>query len=229
MSNYNLTMFVLASEIRPMQHMVKMVQARTLFLQRTVGDETGDDEPHMDNSKILDLTRRLEEMEAHVADTAENAEKSEFGSPEIVVAQASAQATSDLKKSIQPELDALNRAVRRYEKRTTISALQTEARLQDLETRLRDVVVLAAAAQRNADKQPRNFIVILVNWACGAVVIPLQYVMYILTLPSKALHLATSGFRRLVGSKRSRYSREPKAARHGGNLRPRERKAKAAT
>lgn len=73
---------------------------------------------------------------------------------EINVAKASA--IAETRKCLQPELDALNRAVRRYEKRTTISSLQTEARLQDLECRLKDVVVLAAAAQRNAEQQPKT-------------------------------------------------------------------------
>ena len=35
-SNYNLTIFVLASELRPMAHLVKLIQARTLHLQRVV-------------------------------------------------------------------------------------------------------------------------------------------------------------------------------------------------
>jgi len=47
---------------------------------------------------------------------------------------------------LQPELDALNRAVRRYEKRATLQAFQTESRLKDIESRLNDAVSLAAAA-----------------------------------------------------------------------------------
>lgn len=148
-SNYNMTIFLLASEIRPLSHLVKLIQARTLHLQRVVASGVLDDNK-IDTSKVLDIAKRLEELEAHVADTAEDAQKKTDGSSERTLVQA----TLDMRKTIQPELDALNRAVRRYEKRTTISALQTEARLQELESRLKDVVVLAAAAQRNAENAP---------------------------------------------------------------------------
>ena len=53
---------------------------------------------------------------------------------------------SETRRTLQPELDALNRAVRRYEKRATLQAFQTESRLKDIESRLNDAVSLAAAA-----------------------------------------------------------------------------------
>jgi len=225
-SNYNLSVFLLASEIRPLSHLVKMVQARTLFLQRVVNAEILDDDTKLDNTKLLDLLGRLEELEAHVADSAEHAAENAAGTSELVAAKASAQAASDLRKGIQPELDALNRAVRRYEKRTTISAIQTEARLQDLETRLKDVVVLAAAVQRNAESQPRNFIVTLTNWACGAIVLPMEYVMLILALPSKGIRTVSDLFAGVLGMKKPKSTKETKQPRHGGAIRSRERKGK---
>lgn len=223
-SNYNLTIFLLASEIRPLSHLVKLIQARTLHLQRVVASGILDDN-EIDTSKVLDIAKRLEELEAHVVDTAEDAQKKTDGSSERTLVQA----TSDMRKTIQPELDALNRAVRRYEKRTTISALQTEARLQELELRLKDVVVLAAAAQRNAENAPRNFILILMNWLCGAVVLPIQYVGVLLSLPSRSMTWLATSLSRLVGMRRSRTGKDVKASRQGSTARPRERKSKAGT
>jgi hypothetical protein len=223
-SNYNLTIFLLASEIRPLSHLVKLIQARTLHLQRVVASGILDDNK-IDTSKVLDIAKRLEELEAHVADTAEDAQKKIDGPFERTLAQA----TSDMRKTIQPELDALNRAVRRYEKRTTISALQTEARLQELESRLKDVVVLAASAQRNAENAPQNFILILMNWLCGAVVLPVQYVGFLLNLPSRSMTWLATSLSRLVGMRRSRTGKDVKASRQGSTARPRERKLKAGT
>ena len=223
-SNYNLTIFLLASEIRPLSHLVKLIQARTLHLQRVVALGILDDNK-IDTSKVLDIAKRLEELEAHVADTAEDTQKKADGSSERTLLQA----TSDMRKTIQPELDALNRAVRRYEKRTTISALQTEARLQELELRLKDVVVLAAAAQRNAENAPRNFILILMNWLCGAVVLPIQYFGVLLSLPSRSVMWLATSLSRLVGMRRSRTGKDVKASRQGSTARPRERKLKAGT
>lgn len=225
-SNYNLVIFLLASEIRPTSHLIKMIQARTLHLQRVVGSGLAN-ENKVDTSKVLDMAKRLEELEAHVADSAENAQRNIEGNPEQFTAKTVAQVTSDMRKTIQPELDALNRAVRRYEKRTTISAIQTESRLQDLESRLNDVVVLAAAAQRNAESRPRNFIVILVNWVCGAIVLPLQYLGFVLGLPPRALSWLSATLGHLLGIRRSRALKESKTSRPGSSTRIRERKAKA--
>jgi hypothetical protein len=222
-SNYNLTVFLLASEIRPLSHLLKLIQARTLHLQRVVASGLLDDNK-IDMSKVLDMAKRLEELESHVADRVEDAQQKIDGPSERTLAQA----TSDMRKTIQPELDALNRAVRRYEKRTTISALQTEARLQELESRLKDVVVLAAAAQRNAENAPRNYILILVNWLCGAVVLPIQYIGFLLGLPSRSMSWLAISLSRLLGMKRSRTGKDVKASRQGSTARPRERKSKAA-
>jgi hypothetical protein len=227
-SNYNLTVFLLASEIRPLSHLVKLIQARTLHLQHVVSLNNVDDN-NVDTSKVLDLAKRLEELEAHVADAADRSQNSTDGSPEQLAAQAIAQATSDIRKTIQPELDALNRAVRRYEKRTTISALQTEARLQELESRLKDVVVLAAAAQRNAEGAPRNFIIILVNWLCGALVLPVQYAGLLLSLPSRFTNWSATSLSRLIGPRKPRNGKDAKANRQGSTARQREWRLKIGT
>lgn len=227
-SNYNLTVFLLASEIRPLSHLVKLIQARTLHLQHVVSSNIVNDN-RVDGGKILDIAKRLEELEAHVADAADRGEDNIEGSPERLAAQTVAQAASDMRKTIQPELDALNRAVRRYEKRTTISALQTEARLQELESRLEDVVVLAAAAQRNAERATRNFVIILVNWLCGAVVLPIQYAGFLLSLPSRFMNWSATFLSRLIGTRKPRTGKDAKANRQGSTARQRERRWKAGT
>jgi hypothetical protein len=228
-SNYNLTVFLLAAELRPMSHLVKMVQARTLFLQRIVREQASQNEDKVDNNQVLDVVRRLEELEAHVADRADNANHSAANNTDLTVAKASAQATTELRKSIQPELDALNRAVRRYEKRTTISALQTESRLQDIEARLKDAMVLTAAVQRNADRRPNYYALVLVNWASAIVVIPIQYVVWALSLPSKALQNVKGQLGSYLRLGRLEIPREQRNGKSGGAPRSRERKQKSWT
>lgn len=222
-SNYNLTVFLLASEIRPISHLVKMIQARTLFLQRVVNANTNDDEHKHDTGQVIDLMKRLEELESHVADSVESSGKSVAVATDLSAAKTTAQAVTEVRKSLQPELDALNRAVRRYEKRTTISSLQTEARLQDLESRLRDVVALAAAAQRNAETQPRNFMMILLNWICALVVLPAQAVGFLLHLPIWAAQWAADFVRKSFGLKRGKSARQ---TRSGNQVKTRDRRLK---
>jgi len=224
-SNYNLTVFLLASEIRPTSHLIKMIQARTLYLQRVVKSSPVEDEKQIDPTNVLDMAKRLEELEAHVADSAVQAEKSAGREPDTASPETMAQIVADVRKSIRPELDALNRAVRRYEKRTTISAVQTEARLHDLESRLKDVVALAAAAQRSAENQPQNFM-ILINWLCGAVIVPVQLIGYLLSLPSRAFYRAVTMPAR-VFVQRTRAPRDGKGSKPGNSSQLRDRKAKS--
>lgn len=230
-STYNLTIFLLVAEIRPLSHLIKMIQRRTLFLQRTVNLEILKDHSKMDQIKHDDLLIRLEELEAHVANAIASTDvPKDIETPEAIVAKASSQASSELRRLFQPELDALNRAMRRYEKRSTVSAVQHEARMQELETRVKDVMVLAAAAHRYVDQQPRNYILILTNWVAAMIVVPARYLKIVLSLPqrllSQALLLPKRYFALLISSKRPR---EGKSTRKGPKPQSQDRDKKART
>ena len=226
-SNYNLTIFLLATEIRPLSHLVKMIQARTLFLQKVVTASLQEEAPQLDAQVVMDISKRLEELEQHIINNADRVNGTADADSETVVSKATAQAVADLRITFQPELDALNRAVRRYEKRTTVSALQTESRLQDLESQLRDVVVLAAAAQRNVDSQPRNFVFVFTNWFCGAIVLPIQWVSYFVSLPPKALKGLFNLGTQYLGFPKRKQSREKGPVRY--NSRAKERRSRIGT
>ncbi|PYI00799.1 hypothetical protein BO78DRAFT_380339 [Aspergillus sclerotiicarbonarius CBS 121057] len=195
-SNYNLTIFLLASEIRPFSHLLKMVQARTLHLQRIVTLSSEDEECKID---VLDLAKRLEELEAHVAETA----AARFSAKSPGQAQHSAQdpgvvqltvtqAAAEVRKTFQADIDALNRAVRRYEKRTAVSAYQTDSRLQTLETQMHDTLSLAAAAHRTSTRHSRNLLLTMVSWVYAAFLLPVQVFISVASLP---MHVSISCFR----------------------------------
>jgi len=225
-SNYNLMIFIMVAEIRPISHLIKMVQRRTLFLQRRANIDSLRESSRGDDQQMRDLADRLEELEAHVASRIVDSGKPKEEQPlsDELVVKASSTATSEVKKTVQPELDALNRAMRRYEKRSTISSVQIEARLQDLETRLRDVVSLAAAAQRNADRIPNNYVLILGNWVCAVIVVPVQYFLYFASLPSKALTSVVAVPKRyLFGGPRPQTAKEVRASRKSTAARSAER------
>jgi hypothetical protein len=209
-SNYNLTIFLLAAEIRPFAHLLRMVQARTLYLQRIVAASPSDDD-RIDKNKFLDLARRLEELEAHVADTAaanlcpDQTHLVQKG--QEVTQDAVAQVTSNVRKGFQPELDALNRAVRRYEKRTTLMAFQTDSRLQELETQVRDAIALAAAAQRSASDRRRSFAFILLDWTSAILVLPAQTLFSLASLPAWVAAWCLQNLKLLLGVKQRRPSK----------------------
>ncbi|RHZ49252.1 uncharacterized protein CDV56_102930 [Aspergillus thermomutatus] len=184
-SNYNLTIFLLASEIRPFAHLLRMVQARTLHLQRIVA-ASADDEEKVDPKKIKDLTKRLEELEAHVAEAAAARLPSESSNHPQDLEQLQnliSQATTEVRKGFQPEIDALNRAVRRYEKRTALTSFQTESKLQALETQMHDAIALAAAAHRSSTRRPWGTLSELFNSIYAIILLPVQIFMSLASLP----------------------------------------------
>jgi hypothetical protein len=188
-SDYNLTIFLLASELRPMAHLVKLIQSRTLHLQRIVSSNPYNSADEKGSGDVKDLSRRLEDLEARTS----IAEPPGGGDAGLNVKQ-SAVLTTEVRRSLQPDLDALNRAVRRYEKRATLQAFQTESRLLDLEARLNDAISLAAAAANNGQRQ-RGFTGIIIEWIATAIVLPFQALKAIASVPFKMI-LTLMNFRK---------------------------------
>jgi len=181
-SNYNLTIFLLASELRPMAHLVRLVMARTLHLQRVVNSNPYDNSNTKIAEETQDLVRRLEDLES-LALKVESAKGS--ASESVLTGKQSAILTLDIRRTLQPDLDALNRAVRRYEKRATLQSFQTESRLLDLEARLNDAISLAAAAANNSQK--RSVPGIAFEWLSSAVVLPFHAAGAVMSLPFKTI------------------------------------------
>ncbi|KAJ6446522.1 hypothetical protein O9K51_01295 [Purpureocillium lavendulum] len=192
-SNYNLTIFLLISELRVFSHMIKLVQARTLYLQRVVhgnpfgsplagGAGVGNDSAEV----IEDMLGRIQRLEARSAADEALALEQSAGGPDSARAKREAVVARDVRNAIQPELDALNRAVRRYEKKATLLQLQTEARFSGLDDRLDDAIALAAAAEKNSVAS-RNLVARAVESVTAVVLFPFHAMLELLVLPLRPL------------------------------------------
>ncbi|CAP98851.1 hypothetical protein E8E15_007352 [Penicillium rubens] len=201
-SNYNLTIFLLASEVRPIAHILRLIQRRTLHLQRIASSSTDPIPP----TTLQDLTKRLEELETHVAETATarlatqtdkdpllSPKEQDQTSPSLVVSAA-----LETRKTIQPDIEALNRAVRRYEKRSALFSLQTDQRFVRLETQAGDAIALAAAAKRAAESRRPNYALVLLDWACACIVVPAQIALSLVSLPGRAVSGCWDAARRML-------------------------------
>jgi hypothetical protein len=178
-SNYNLTIFILAAEVGPLSHLLKLVQARTLHLQRIVQSNPYREEM-VTPSQVQELARRVEDLEARAVLTEQTAavpSTNDHGDP-LRQAKVEAKVARDVRNAIQPELDALNRAVRRYEKKATVLATLTDARLGALDTRLNDAISLAATAAKMSSEQWSIF-----AWLGGV----LDRLLWVAMLPIQAL------------------------------------------
>ncbi|MDB5910529.1 MAG: hypothetical protein JWP34_4643 [Massilia sp.] len=213
-SDYNLTIFILAAEIHPLSHLLKLLRNRTLHLQRVVNAN-----PYVGTSPTLsqvqDMARRLAELESHAAAGLLGVS----GNGPLDLGKQSAQQNSalvrEVRNAIQPELDALNRAVRRYEKKATVLAYQTESRLGAIDTRLNDAISLAAAAAMKSASQG-SFLGWLAERTTALAMMPLRAALKVVALPFKAI---TSVLRRDKGEVADKGLRERRGGKGRSTLR----------
>ena len=215
-SDYNLTIFILAAEIHPLSHLLKLLRARTLHLQRVVtANPYRGASPTL--SQVQDMARRLADLETHAASGFPAAAPSDGGAAEQQGRQPSQQQNAllarEVRNAIQPELDALNRAVRRYEKKATVLAFQTEARFGAMDARLNDAISLAAAAAKNSVAQG-SVLGWLAERTAALAMMPVRAVFKVVALPFKA---ATSVLRRDQGEVGDRGHRDRKGGKGGAS------------
>jgi len=179
-SNYNLTIFLLASELRPLSHLIKLVQNHTLHLQRVVAANphlsrrSASDPPSLSPSDFSALLTRVSTLESKAINGKPTSPTGSNSNPASPSTPSTQTLIHDVRKLLQPDIDALNRAVRRYEKRATLFSLQMDGRLQSLETRVNDTLALAAAAERSAATNRKGSAGVLMDWVCAFVVKPVQ-------------------------------------------------------
>ncbi|CAD6499336.1 BgTH12-03456 [Blumeria graminis f. sp. triticale] len=185
-SDYNLTIFLLASELRPIVHVMKLIQARTLHLQRVVSSKPYRKDVTL--KTIKEISRRLEEVEAR--NLTLHKTSSEF----TVIEKQLNLISSEIRKSLHSEIDTLNRAVRRYEKRASIQTIQTESRLQELESRLQDTISIAAIAAKATTSQrihTHQLTTAIIKWAATTLIFPFQAFNSLVRLPGKFMISST--------------------------------------
>ncbi|PNY24085.1 Uncharacterized protein TCAP_05970 [Tolypocladium capitatum] len=182
-SNYNLTIFLLVSELRVFSHMLKLVQSRTLHLQRIVHGSPFASSPGV-AAQMEDVVGRIERLEAR--SMADEVAMERGAGPDAARAKQEAALTRDVRNAIQPELDALNRAVRRYEKKATLLQFQTESRFSGLDARMDDAIALAAAAAKNSAARG-SLLARTVEPAVAIALFPFNAIIRLLLLPLKSL------------------------------------------
>lgn len=209
-SNYNLTIFLLVSELRVFSHMLKLVRSRALHLQRVVHENPF--APRGGRMDALDeLRMRLENLESHPTASEATVQQlqASFGPDR---AKQEGALVRSVRNTIQPELDALNRAVRRYEKKATLLQYQTEARFASLDARLDDAIALAAAAAKKSTAN-KNMALSAVESMARILLFPITTVLRLVVLPfTTLLAVATSRGRAEDGP----HGRSLRASRAGG-------------
>lgn len=170
-TDLNLTIYVMGAELRPISRLMKMVNERTLHLQRIVKAESQD---YSRPSSPQSVPQRLAELEARFDGPLQSNSNVDI-----------TKITAEVRQSIQLQLDALNRAVRKYEKRHMAQSIQIEARFQEIDVRLRDTLSLAAAAARTGQKP--GLIAAMLAWIAGVFASTFQMTWDISTYPFRVV------------------------------------------
>ncbi|KXJ94927.1 hypothetical protein Micbo1qcDRAFT_202604 [Microdochium bolleyi] len=215
-SNYNLTIFICAAEFRPVKHMLKMVHDRTLRVQRIVAQNQHVTEETISAQQVQELYDRINDLESHAAATTAQVSSGSqsktsgstqgHGEPSPQVIQAAV--AREINKTMVPELEALNRAMRRYEKKLALLASQTDNRLEYIDFRLQDAIALAAVAAKNSKSNTGSStlssLAALWSWtvdkAVAITVFPIHAVMAVLTFPIRTVSTIFARKRRNIPS-----------------------------
>lgn len=238
LTNFNISAFLLAAELRPISHALKLIQARTLHLQRIVQSTPV---ARSTTIQLEEMRSRMSQLELR-ASASEEASAAALASATHLAKKPSNRPGADggkddavlireVRNAIQPELDALNRAVRRYEKKATVLALQTESRLGGLDVRLSDAIALAAAAAKQSHMRASRWgfgawASWLAEWVVTIVAAPYHVLMFCLMWPFRFVAgLCFEGGRDSRRAGRSdangRASAGSRAGRHAGFRGPR--------
>ncbi|KAI1658198.1 hypothetical protein F4813DRAFT_388981 [Daldinia decipiens] len=211
-SDYNLTIFLCAAEVRPISHLIRMLQNRTLRVQQIVAKN-----PYEKQTVTMEhleaLSTRLDELEAQGAtgDTSSNTTaRPDVPQPKLIEAAVA----QEVRSSIQPELDALNRAMRRYEKKLTLLACQTDNRIEYVDYRLNDAIALAAVAAKNSNAQ-RTFCGWFIDKSIALVILPFHALVAVSTFPFRTVSTMLSRKGRSSSQRTQKTVRNGRVLAHG--------------
>ncbi|KAK4106707.1 hypothetical protein N658DRAFT_563470 [Parathielavia hyrcaniae] len=195
-SDFNLTIFLLAAEIMPLKHCIKLVLAHTLHLQRIVNSNPYR-AVHITPAKYRDMVQRLEALEARAppvappppppSPPASNPDEEFDGQGgggrargRINAEQLRDDVTRAVRAAITPDVDGVIRAVRRYEKKTSALTEDMERQMRDIRARLDDAIALSAVVARsNAEGSGWG---LLGKVAGGLMRLPIVGMVYLLAL-----------------------------------------------
>lgn len=182
-SDYNLAVFILAAEIRPVRHLLCLFEARTWHIQRIVTSNPYlVSEPQSVAAQLDQLSERLEQLETRAAaDETDAASEATSQRREAIL--------RDAKTQIQPEVKALYRTVRQFEKKYIVLAVQVDNRLHLLDRRIEDAITVAAHAAKSCRPRP-SLLRTTSEQTLGLLLLPLQITRSLLYLPFRLVGTA---------------------------------------
>lgn len=187
--NFGLKFFMVVAQAGTVRHVFRLLKARTIHLQRIVPAN-----PYLtevaSSAQLQEMTSRLAELEERMLEVSRMATKTALTGGTPGSGNVEARLVQSVRNAMQPDLDALNRAVRRYEKKATVLASVTEDRLNDIDGRLNDAISLSAVVARNTSLRGSILADIwtgTVERAMWTATLPLRGVLMLCMVPVRGL------------------------------------------
>ncbi|OBT60710.1 hypothetical protein VE03_09794, partial [Pseudogymnoascus sp. 23342-1-I1] len=127
-SDFNLVVFILAAEIRPVGQLLRLVRARTLFLQRVVRVDPRAGVDERQDGEIEGLRRRVEVLEQGGGGGGWGGGGEDEEVLERVREEVRREVLERVREEVRREVEGVSRAVRRYERRAGVLAGKVEGR-----------------------------------------------------------------------------------------------------
>jgi hypothetical protein len=148
-STFNITLFVMAAELRPAMKLMEMIKQRSLYLQNIVHKDTLESNVNNNNSPVVDiepLNQKIERLENMIEELQMSIVRVQGGREEVV---------TGVREGVRADVEALNRilsvrnglilgAVRRYEKSFALHRVHTEDRINLLSSRVNDLSLVVS-------------------------------------------------------------------------------------
>lgn len=184
--DFNLLIFVIAAEIRPSAHLITMLQNRTLRQQRICANNPYEQRETRD-SQYQELLAKVEELENRLA-TGETTSMVNVESDLSTRKTVEAMVSRNYREKVQPEVESVTRAMRRYEKKLSNIVDQIDIRLDYLDQRNNDAITLAAVAARQ-DYSRRGVVTLLFEKATDLVTLPFRFASVVFMFPFRTASL----------------------------------------
>jgi hypothetical protein len=183
-SDYNLHIFVIAAEIRPISHFIRLLQNSTLHKQRIVATNPYEQQDTRDQ-QIQELFARIEELETRLP-TGEATTVSHAEQEQVATRSIETLVMRNYSERVQPEVESVTRAMRRYEKKLSNIIDQIDIRLEYLDQRSNDAIALAAIAARQKTAQG-SIVTWLIEQTTAAILLPFQTAVAVFTFPFRTV------------------------------------------
>lgn len=198
-SDFNITIFVLAAELRPLRHLIRHLRGKTINLQSNL---------RFPPSRLEEMQEQIDNLQMEFRNLAALSERisERDGDLDALHSKYPRSQITNI-----PYLTPLAGAVRKYEKKEAIHSARTNNKLLELDARVNDAISLADAV---ASRSPRQSLIgYTADWVKYVVFFPITTTTNVLALITNMTHIVLRSGKTLHHQEKMALDQDLKRAR----------------